>query len=156
MKTRFTSAVVAAMALGVAIPCAFADGFESKPEAVALDSDYAAGKKAIEAKDWNEAVARLSKAAGRDPKNADIQNWLGYANRNLGKYDAAFKYYERAIALDPRHRGAHEYIGETYLKVGKVAEAEKHLAALRDICPAGCEELTDLQQAIAAYRKAHA
>jgi hypothetical protein len=62
-------------------------------------------------------------------------------------------HYERAIDLDPRHRGAHEYIGETYLLVGDLAAAQRHLEALRGICLLGCEELTDLQEAIDRYKK---
>ena len=52
---------------------------EENPAAVALDPDYAAGKKAIEAKQWSAAIAALSSAALRDTRNADIQNYLGYA-----------------------------------------------------------------------------
>jgi tetratricopeptide (TPR) repeat protein len=83
-----------------------------------------------------------------------VQNFIGYSYRNLKNYDAAFTYYKRAIELDPRHRGAHEYIGETYLLVGDVAGAERHLKALREICLLGCEEMKDLEQAIAEYRAA--
>src|SRR3974390_1533913 len=147
------AAMSLALALGISMPGAFAEGFESKPEAAAKDPDYAAGKKAIEGKDWDTAVARLSKAAVRDPENPHIENWIGFSYRNLKQYDAAFKHYERAIELDPRHRGAHEYIGETYLLVGNLAGAEKHLEALRGICLMGCEELTDLQEAIEKYKK---
>lgn len=32
-----------------------------------------------------------------------------------GQLDLAFKHYQRALQLDPRHLGAHEYIGEAYL-----------------------------------------
>jgi tetratricopeptide (TPR) repeat protein len=70
---------------------------------------------------------------------------LGYSYRNLKQYDLAFKHYQRAIELDPRHRGAHEYIGETYLLTGDLAGAEKHLAALKDICLLPCDELKDLR-----------
>ena len=147
------AAIVAVLALGGLPPGANADGYESKPEAAARDPDYAAGKKAIAEKSWNEAIARLRQAALRDPDNPDLQNWLGYAHRNLKQYDLAFKHYERAIELDPRHRGAHEYVGETYLIVGNVAGAEKHLAALRDICLLPCDELADLERAIKEYRK---
>ena len=59
----------------------------------------------------------------------------------------------RALALDPRHRGAHEYIGEAYLMTGDVANAEKHLTALRSICTLPCEEMRDLQAAIDAHRR---
>ena len=58
----------------------------------------------------------------------------------------------RAIGVIPRHRGAHEYIGETYLAVGDLANAQKHLAALRDICVLPCEELADLEKAVAQYQ----
>src|SRR6185437_1797156 len=80
---------------------------------------------------------------------ADQQNDLGYAHRNLRQFDAAFRHYKRAIELEPRHRGAHEYIGEAYLMVGDVPNAERHLAALRAICLLPCEELTDLEKAFA-------
>ena len=146
-----TAGIVAAVALG-AVPGAIAEGYESKPEAAERDPDYAAGKKAIAEKNWTEAIARLSQAEKRDPDNPDLQNWLGYSHRNLKHYEAAFKHYNRAIELDPRHRGAHEYVGETYLLVGDVAGAERHLAALREICLLPCDELSDLEKAIARYK----
>ena len=93
------------------------------------------------------------RAEKRHPDHADLQNSLGYAYRNLKQYDLAFKHYKRAIELDPRHRGAHEYIGEAYLMTGDLASAEKHLAALRQICLLPCEELKDLERAVAEYRK---
>ena len=42
-----------------------------------------------------------------------------------------FKHYNEALRLDPKHRGAHEYIGEAYLMVGNVAKAKEHLGAAR-------------------------
>ena len=149
---RLVSALAAACILGLSQGAA-ADGYESKPELIARDPDYAAGKKAIEEKRWEEAIERLGKAAVRDPDNPDLQNWIGYSNRKLARYDLAFKHYKRAIELDPRHRGAHEYIGETYLLVGDVAGAEKHLAALKEICLLPCEERDDLERAIKEYRR---
>ena len=52
-----------------------------------------------------------------------------------------------------RSRGAHEYIGEAYLMVNDLPNAEKHLAALRQICLLPCEELDDLDKAVTAYKK---
>jgi Flp pilus assembly protein TadD len=131
----------------------FAEPSETKPEAAASDPDYAAGKVALERKDWREAASRFGQAALRDPDNADLQNYLGYSYRNLGQLDVAFQHYRRALALNPRHRGAHEYAGEAYLMVGDLARAEEHLAALRKICLLPCEELGDLERQIAEYRK---
>src|SRR3989442_432116 len=76
------------------------------------DPEYARGRQAIEAKDWQGAVRLLSSAALRDTRNADIQNYLGYAYRHLREMPLAFKHYSRALQVDPRHRGAHEYLGE--------------------------------------------
>jgi len=126
---------------------------EENPVAATLDPDYAAGKKAIEAKQWNEAIAALSSAALRDTRNADIQNYLGYAYRNAGQLEAAFRHYERALALSPRHRGAHEYVGEAYLIVNNLAKAEEHLAALGRICLIPCEEFDELKEKIEAYKR---
>ena len=65
----------------------------------------------------------------------------------------AFKHYQRALDLNPRHRGAHEYAGEAYLIVNNLAKAEEHLAALEKICLIPCEEYEDLRKAIAEYRR---
>ena len=149
---RLAAALLTACALGLA-PGALADPDETDPDLAKRDVDYAAGRDAIKAKKWEDAVARLTVAERRNPDSADLQNFLGYSYRNLKQYEPAFRHYKRALELDPRHRGAHEYIGEAYLMVGDVANAEKHLALLRGICLLGCEELADLEKAIAAHKK---
>ena len=144
-------ALVAAM-LGAALPAA-ADPGDEDPSGASLDPDVVAGKKAIEEKNWAAAIKALSSAALRDTRNADIQNYIGYAHRNAGQMDRAFAHYERALKLNPRHRGAHEYVGEAYLMVGKLAQAEGHLKALQAICLLPCEELDDLKAKIERYRQ---
>ena len=117
------------------------------------DPDYARGRQAVEAKDWPAAIRLLSSAALRDTRNADIQNYLGYAYRNSGELSAAFKHYSRALELNPRHRGAHEYVGEAYLMIRNPQKAEEHVAALKKICLIPCAELGHLQKALAEYRQ---
>jgi tetratricopeptide (TPR) repeat protein len=133
-------------------PIACADPEETDPDLAKVDQDYAAGRRAAERKDWAESVRLFERAEKRHPDHADLQNSLGFSYRNLKQYDLAFKHYERALELDPRHRGAHEYIGEAYLMTGDLPNAQKHLAALKDICVLPCEELQDLERAIAQYR----
>ena len=91
-------------------------------------------------------------AALRDTRNADIENYLGYAYRQSGQLQPAFTHYQRALQINPRHRGAHEYIGEAYLMANNLAKAEEHLAALQRICLIPCEEYEDLKKAVADYR----
>jgi Flp pilus assembly protein TadD len=141
-----------AVAIAAFAPVAIADATETDPNLATRDADFAAGKKAFDKKDWAEAVRNFQKAAVLNPDSADLHNNLGYSYRNLRQFDLAFKHYKRAIELDPRHRGAHEYIGEAYLMTGDLASAEKHLAALKGICVLPCEELQDLERAIAEFR----
>jgi hypothetical protein len=54
--------------------------------------------------------------------------------------------------LSPRHRGAHEYVGEAYLMAGNLARAEEHLAKLREICLVPREEYDDLRKKVEEYR----
>ena len=144
--------IAAAAVLLVFAAAVHADPYEDDPDLAKTDSDYAAGKKAMDAKDWAGALDGFKRAERRHPDNPDLQNFIGYSYRNQKNYELAFKHYKRAIELSPRHRGAHEYIGETYLLVGDVAGAERHLKALREICLLGCEEMKDLEEAIAKYR----
>lgn len=116
------------------------------------DRDFARGRQAAQAKDWDTAIKSLHIAEQRNGRNAEIQNMLGYAYRNAGKLDVAFKHYQRALQIDPRHRWAHEYIGEAYLMAKNPAKADEHLAALRRICPSVCEERDALMKNIEQYR----
>jgi Flp pilus assembly protein TadD len=118
------------------------------------DPDYTRGVAAIEAKDWGSAIRLLSSAALRDTRNVEIQNYLGYAYRNAGELPLAFKHYSRALQLNPRHRGAHEYLGEAYLMIGNLAKAEEHLDLLRKICLVPCAETGQLEARIASHRAA--
>jgi Flp pilus assembly protein TadD len=153
--SRFAGLVGATLlcaASAAILPIATADLYEADPDLAQHDADYAAGRRAVEAKDWAEAARLFKRAETRNPDDADLQNMLGYSYRNLKQYDLAFKHYRRALEIDPRHRGAHEYIGETYLLTGDLAGAQRHLAALKQICLMPCEELKDLERAIDQYR----
>jgi tetratricopeptide (TPR) repeat protein len=117
-----------------------------------LDPDFAAGKKALAAGNWDAAITALRLATLRDPRNADIQNYIGYAYHRLRQAVPAMQYYQQALIFNRRHRGAHEHLGELYLTLGEPAKAEEQLAALEDICLIPCQEVGDLQREIAAYR----
>ena len=54
--------------------CTTMGSMGSEADWALLDPDFAAGKKALVAEDWNGAIAALKRAALRDPRNADIQN----------------------------------------------------------------------------------
>jgi len=152
-----TKSVLASVAVALALAVASAPAMPAmEPDPldvlVGNNPDFAQGKRAVEARDWKAAIKWLTAAEKRAGRNADIQNYLGFAYRNDGQLDISFKHYEQALKIDPRHRGAHEYIGEAYLMTGNLAKAEEHLAALKRACPAVCEEYDDLSKKIADYR----
>jgi Flp pilus assembly protein TadD len=118
-----------------------------------LDPDFKAGKKALGAEDWNGAIAMFELAALRDPLNADIQNYIGYAYRRLRQLGPAIGHYQQALMLNSRHRSAHEHLGEAYLVLGETAKAEQLLAALERLCLIPCEEYDDLKRAVSAYKR---
>jgi tetratricopeptide (TPR) repeat protein len=121
---------------------------DADDQALNADADYAAGRAALTAGQFNAALGKFQLALRRFPAAADLHNELGFTHRKLRQMDKAFEHYKVALNIDPRHRGAHEYIGEAYLMVGDVASAEKHLATLRSICLLPCQEMEDLRQAI--------
>ena len=146
------------LAVPVPAPAVFAAGSEAPAPAMQKprDPDYESGKKALEARDYRAAVESFTRAAARDPGNADVQNELGYSWRKAGNLDMAFKHYNEALRLNPSHKGAHEYIGESYLLVNNLPKAEEHLARLDKICFFSCSEYADLKQAIQTYKLQHA
>lgn len=115
--------------------------------------DYIAGERAIQTKDWAVAIGYFSRLTGDREYAANAYNWMGYAERQQGHLDAAFGNYNKALELDPKHRGAHEYVGEAYLMAGNVAKAEEHLAILDKLCFFGCEEYSELKKKIADYKR---
>ncbi|WP_300298814.1 tetratricopeptide repeat protein [Ferrovibrio sp.] len=152
---RIPGLIVLAALLALPPAAVFAMGSDPAPAAAKpADPDFAEGRKAIDAKDFAAAIPLFQKVVARDDKNADAFNWLGYALRNQGDYDKAFIAYNRALELNPKHRGAHEYIGEAYLKTNQPDKAEEHLKRLSSLCTFGCAEYTELKNRIAAYRAA--
>jgi len=129
------------------------DGSSARSAGPSEDSDYVAGKQAVASMNWQAALASFSKAAAKDPTNANAQNYLGYTYRKMGQLDLAFKHYGEALRLNPRHRGAHEYLGETYLLVGDLPKAEEQLRELDRLCFFPCEEFTELKNAVAEYKQ---
>lgn len=119
------------------------------PAARAPDSGYTEAEKAVKAKQYEQAIKILEQVVAKEPRNVDALNYLAYSHRELGRYDRALGYYQQAMAINPNHRGANEYLGQLYLRMGKTKEAQAQLAKLQRICGRGCEEYESLRTAIA-------
>jgi tetratricopeptide (TPR) repeat protein len=103
--------------------------------------------------DWKGAAAVMQEALGGNSRNADYHNLYAYSLRKSGsgQMDQVFKHYNEALSIDPKHKGAHEYIGEAYLMVGNVQKAKEHLGQLDKLCFFGCSEYSDLKKSISTF-----
>jgi len=131
---------------------AFAAGDPGGPREV-RDPVMDAYTAAADRKDWTAAAAALENGLRASPENADYHNLLAYSIRKGPNPDMSlvFKHYNEALRIDPKHKGAHEYLGEAYLQVGNLAKAKEELAQLDKICFFGCTEFSMLKKAIADH-----
>jgi tetratricopeptide (TPR) repeat protein len=116
------------------------------------DAPYLASVRAkIEAKDYKGALAELTPMLETN-QHADVYSLMGFALRKTGDYKQAYTFYRKALDFDPEHKGALEYLGELYVETGQVDKARENVVLLQKLCPVGCEELMDLQEAIASAK----
>lgn len=105
----------------------------------------------IRAEKWKPAIAMLKTIIADDSRNADALNLLGFSLRKSGDMKNAEGFYLRALKLNPRHKGANEYLGQLYVETGHLDKAKERLEVLARLCGnTTCEEYEDLEKAIAA------
>ncbi len=112
---------------------------------------YANAEARVEAEDYRGAMQILEKLLAKDRRDADVLNLMGYCSRKLGDPDEAMEYYQKALAISPKHIGANEYLGELYLELKDLPKAEERLKILVKACN-GCEEQEELEEKITAYK----
>jgi tetratricopeptide (TPR) repeat protein len=101
---------------------------------------------------YEAAIESLNAARATFGPHPDVLTYLGFANRKLGRYEAAELYYKAALAAVPDHRGATEYYGELMVERGDLGGAERMLAKLESRCDFGCAEADELRRWIEAAR----
>jgi len=111
--------------------------------------DLTAVRAKLKARDFKGALADLRPML-QTHQHADVYNLMGFSLRKTGDPKQAYTFYRKALDFDPQHKGALEYLGELYAETGQIEKARENAAQLRKLCPRGCEELADLEQAIAA------
>ncbi len=160
LTTTLALAVIAYASGGLAAGSFSGDGLsgsssEEKPKGATSTKAYKDAVKLINQEQYEEAIAKLLDVNAAEPNDPDVLNYLGYAHRQLDKNEMALAYYEQALAVKPKHKGANEYLGELYLKMGELEKAEAQLAKLDDICTFGCSEYRELEAKIADYKAAN-
>jgi len=117
------------------------------------DLDFAEVQEMIDKGDYEEAVSYLDfEVLEWYPENSEALTLKGYSLRGLGKNKEAMQSYNLALLSDPTHKGALEYQGELFLKMGNQDSAEINLGKLQNLCPRGCESFYTLQTAIESFK----
>jgi len=120
-----------------------------------LPNPYAQAVEKVKARDFPAAIRLLLDVVSKEPGNADALSYLGYSYRETGDVKSAMSYYQRALAVDPNHKGANEYLGELYVRLGDLPKAEAQLAKLDRLCRFGCPEYEELKRKVAALKRRH-
>jgi Flp pilus assembly protein TadD len=144
MKTSMLWLSAFLVAGSLAAPAAFAVDNVSSRDA----PDLASVRAKIKAKDFKGAIAELTPMLATH-QHADVYNLMGFSLRKVGDTKQAYTFYRKALEFDPEHKGALEYLGELYVETGQVDKARDNATLLKKLCPSGCEELADLEHAIA-------
>ena len=141
--------LLTALALTLASAAFAAD---TAPSAAAAPDKFSAARAQIADGKWMAAIEELKRI--NEPGDADWNNLMGYSHRKakVPDYAAAERFYNAALQIDPKHRGALEYSGELYLMLGDLTRAEQRLSALDKACFLPCDEFTDLKNAVQRYK----
>ena len=124
----------------------FAAGNDSANEVV-KPSSYSKMLKLIKNEQYAEAVQGLEKIleTKKYNKDADILNHYAFALRKTNNLTKAEEFYQKALSIEPSHRGALEYIGELYVDTKRMDLAN---ATLKKLENCRCEEYAELKSYI--------
>ena len=143
----FTTGVAGFAAVLMITGSAWAMG--SSDDDAAQPDPYKQAKSLIDDDKYSEAIPILQKLIKDKGAYADALNLLGYSYRKSGDATTALDYYNQALAMEPKHLGANEYLGELYVEMKQKDKAQERLAVLKKAC-GSCEEAKELEEKIMA------
>ncbi len=114
---------------------------------------YERAIKYLDKQDYAKVNKALKAYTKSEPGDADGWNLYAYANRKMNKFEKAEMYYEKALNIDPDHKGALEYQGELYMQTNRLDLAQENLIKLVKLCPDSCYELQKLEEYISSTAK---
>ena len=100
-------------------------------------------------KRYKKAQKWLIQSNEKFPNKANTLNYLGFTTRKLGDYENGEKYYLQGLAIDPKHVGINEYLGELYVATNRHNLAIERLEVLKSC---NCKEYDDLKAIIAGEK----
>ena len=152
--SRLTAALSFAAVVGATASVALAEPSSPAAEQVrqpvttspSADSEFNRGMRARLAQDWPTAVNAFRGAIAQHSAFPEAWNELGFALRNQGRYTESLQAYDEALRLRPNFPEALEYLGEAYVKLGRLEDARRVLERLRPLDAGRAQELAEVIQ----------
>ncbi|HEY0599831.1 tetratricopeptide repeat protein [Brevundimonas sp.] len=70
-----------------------------------------------------QGAEMIARAFAADPRNANVQDSLGWAQYRRGQYETAVETLEQAVAKQPANAEINDHLGDAYWQVGRRREA---------------------------------
>jgi len=124
----------------------FAAGTDSSTEVI-KPSSYQDMLKLIKNEKYNEALQGLEKILEQNKykQDPDILTHYAFVLRKTKNFKKSEEYYNKALNIDPQHRGALEYLGELYVDTQRSNLAKEVLKKLENC---RCQEYSELKNYI--------
>ena len=102
---------------------------------------------------YSKALEQFIDAVSQQPSMYQAWNYIGFANRHLGSYDAALSAYAKALELNADYPDAIEYRAEAYLGLNKIDEAKQaYMTLFRESRSLATELMTAMRRWTEAHR----
>jgi tetratricopeptide (TPR) repeat protein len=142
----FTSSILAAVALGIAVP-AFAAAPASAddqilPKSVELMHQ---GQSLLAAGKYEDAESAIEAALAVDPRNRWAFTEAAKVAIKQQLYGKAIRLTGKALAMEGNDPDALAVQGQAMVELGAIARAQENLAKLKTVCAQGCPQLAKLQ-----------
>jgi len=106
---------------------------EKKVDDPKLSADRRATLEAAAEDAYRQAIESFTRAVENDPGLYLAWGNLGYACRRIGDHETALRACRQALALKPDYGEALKELGEAYLGLDRIADAQETYGQLRDL-----------------------
>ncbi len=117
-----------------------------------LDNEFLDAAVLAHAGQYDDAIVAF--VALDRPSDPYVLTYLGFSNRKLGNIKVALTYYDQALTLRPDYVRARAYLGEGFLALDRLDDAQNQLEQIAFHCGTTCEPYLLLQNQIADYMDA--
>lgn len=127
---------------------------EHDEDAAKAATEEKKSKAALKArKAYAKSLDQFNEAVQQQPEMYQAWNYVGFAHRHLGDYDAALQAYAKALELKPDYTESIEYRGEAYLGLDQPDGAKgAYMSLFRDARGQAEQLMAAMQQWLSARR----